>query len=255
MVKKNNTPSFLLFASSGALMTAGWLMAPFPFLIFLGLAPLFALSDRAETGSPVLEKMEYMLVAIGISFVSFAAIHGNSVVGALITSIVMTLPFVAHAWVRQVLGSRTGKITIVLFWLAAEYILLQVDSGSGLFLADTMRFQPAWTRWNVNTGYLGGSLWILLGNWCVYYTFLSASAIRWKWFPLVILLLLGPILYSYQLVTSPITREDMVNLYEGSSSHPDVAYLARGEFIVRTSAWLSTLILIFTFVKSQTAKR
>jgi hypothetical protein len=35
----------------------------------------------------------------------------------------------------------------------------------------------------------------------------------------------------------------------------DVAYLARGEFVVRTAAWLSTLILLFTFVKSQTTSR
>jgi len=35
----------------------------------------------------------------------------------------------------------------------------------------------------------------------------------------------------------------------------DVMYLARGEFVVRTAAWLSTLILLFTFVKSQTKKR
>lgn len=255
MAKKIKIPSFLLFATACILLTAGWLMAPFPFLIFVALAPLFALADRTDAKGPVWEKMEYVLLALGISFLVHAIFHERSIVGSLASAIVLTVAFVAHAWVGQILGVRSGKITIILFWLSVEYLLLKVNPDNGVFLADILRIQPAWTRWNVQTGYLGSSLWILIVNWVMYQTFLTVGEIRWVRFLVAMLLLLGPILYSYQLSNSPITHQEMVNLYAQTPSGSDVGYLANGEFIVRTAAWISTLILLFTFVKSQTTKR
>lgn len=255
MPKKTSHSPLLLLAVSTVLLTAGWLMAPFPVLIFLGLAPLFALADRSGPGSPILERMEFILLALGTSWCAFAFFREESVVAALVGAILFTLAFVAHAWVWQTLGMRTGKITIILFWLTLEYGFLKLFPENGMFLADTLQLQDSWTRWTVHTGYLGSSLWILLVNWCWYQTFLYDKSIHWGWLAAGILLWCGPVVYSYMLTESPITRQDMINLYRGYTTQADVSYLAHGEFIVRTAAWLSTLILLFTFVKSQTAKR
>ncbi len=255
MPKKNSHPPLLLLAVASALLTGGWLMASFPLLIFLGLAPLFALADRTEKNSPILERMEFVLLALGISWVSYAFFRDQSVVMALVTAIIITLAFVAHAWVWQSLGIRTGKITLILFWLAIEYVVLKLIPERGIFLADALHLQYAWTRWTVHTGYLGTSLWILIVNWCWYQSFLHDKSIHWGWFAAGLLLLLGPALYSYSLAEAAVTRQDMINLYGNHQTQSDVTYLARGELVVRTAAWLSTLILLFTFVKSQTAKR
>jgi hypothetical protein len=255
MAKKSNISPFLLLGISTLLLSAGWLMAPFPVFIFLGLAPLFALVDRTGTKSPLLEKMEYVLLALSISLVAYAALNGESIVMALIAAIVFTLAFVAHAWVWQTLGIRTGKITLILFWLGLEYVFLKLLPNSGIYIADTLRLQGDWTRWNVHTGYLGSSFWVLAVNWCFYQTFLHDKVIHWGWLAASFIIWLGPAAYSYTLTIPPISRQDMINFYKEMPTRMDVTYLARGEFIVRTAAWLSTLILLFTLVKSQTTKR
>lgn len=244
----------LLAAVAAILLTGGWLMGSFPLLIFLGLSPLFALSEpRTEDGS-VFEKMELVLIALTGPLVVHALIRNGSVVMALVTGIVYTLAFVGHAWVRHTLGMRTGKITLILFWLALEYALVKLIPGRGIFLADTLSLQGEWTRWTVHTGYLGSSLWVLVLNGCLYMAFLRPQGIQWGWAAAGLVFLVGPALYAYSLSESPITRDQMINLYQNNSADADVTYLARGELIVRTAAWLSLLILLFTFVRQQTRR-
>lgn len=256
MGKKTRSYSpLLMVVVATVLLAAGWLMAPFPLLIFLGLAPLFALADTSETAGPIFEKMELVLLALGVSFVLYAFLRDASVVMALVSAITFTLAFVSHAWVRQTLGIRTGKITLILFWLALEYLMLKLVPEKGMFLADTLALQGDWLRWTVHTGYLGASLWVLVVNWCWYETFLHDKAIHWGWLVAALVLWLGPAIYSYIVTMSPITRQDMINLYGGLPPQADVTYLARGELTVRTAAWISTLILLFTLVKHQTNRR
>lgn len=255
MAKKTNLPSYSLFITSAILLSAGWLMASFPILIFLALAPLFALTDRATDTSSVWEKMEWVLLAMIVSFAAAHAFDLSYIVSSMLYGILFTMAFIGHVWVRQTLGSRVGKITVILFWLAIEYILLKVRLSESTFLADSLRLQGDWARWNIHTGYLGSTLWILMTNLMVYETFLSDKPFQWYSIALAVLFLFGPIAYSYTLDNAPIDRTTMLSLYEGNPGMEDVTYLARGEFMVRTAAWISTLILLFTFVKSQTNSR
>lgn len=254
MGKKNSIPSFALFIASALLVTGGWLMASFPIFIFLALAPLFALTDRAADTSSVWEKMEWVLLALIVSFAAAHAFDANFIVSSMMYAIVFTMAFISHVWVRQTLGKRTGKITILIFWLAIEYICLKVRPGESTFLADSLRLQPSWVRWNIHTGYLGASCWILMANLLVYQALLSEKPFEWYWIAGAVLFVLGPMAYSFTLENSGLDRALMISLYQGASGLEDVTYLARGEFIVRTAGWLSTLILLFTFVKNQTTR-
>ena len=255
MAKKNSLPAYGLFMASSLLLCGGWLMAPFPILIFMALAPLFALTDRVTDTDSVWEKMEWVLLALVVSFAAARIFDASYIISIVAYAILFTLAFVAYVWVRQILGNRVGKITIILFWLAFEYVLLKIRPEEATFLSDSLRLQSDWIRWNVNTGYLGASCWILLTNLMVYQAVLSKQPFQWHWIGLTLLFLLGPMVYSYTLENSPITRSTLIRLYKDNSGVNDVAYLARGEFMVRTAAWLSTLILLFTFVKSQTNRR
>lgn len=240
---------------AAALTTGGWLMGSFPLLIFFGLAPLFILADAADSSSSILEKMELVLIALGAALIAHAVVYDTSVVVAIILAIAYTLAFVAHAWARQTLGIRTGKITLILFWLAIEYVILKLAAGRSPFLADSLALKEDWTRWTIHTGYLGSSFWILIVNFSFYMAFLFGGSLKWGWLIAGILLLGGPIVYSYTLSGPPITREMMINLYGNVSSVTDVTYLARGEWVVRTAAWISVLMLLFTLVKHQTRKK
>ncbi|MEQ8424472.1 MAG: hypothetical protein RIA63_07165, partial [Cyclobacteriaceae bacterium] len=53
----------------------------------------------------------------------------------------------------------------------------------------------------------------------------------------------------------PIVREEMMQLYSGGSNDQLSSYHKNGEIIPRTAAWISVLILLFTFVKTKTTKR
>jgi apolipoprotein N-acyltransferase len=255
MAKENKHSPVFLFVLCAVLCTAGWLMAAFPIFIFFGMAPLFALTDRVEDSSSVWEKMEWVLLSLTVSFLAARLFDFSTLVSSLILAILFTLSFMGHVWVRQTLGQRVGKITIVLFWLSLEYLLLKVNPGGGVYLADSIRLQPDWMRWNIHTGFLGASLWILLTNLLIYQAFLSTRPFQWYWILLSILALSGPIVFSYSIDMQPVSRELMLDLYSKNQMVTDVNYLARGEFVVRTAAWISTLILLFTLIKNRTHKR
>ncbi|HRI79705.1 MAG TPA: hypothetical protein PLR06_09245 [Cyclobacteriaceae bacterium] len=255
MAKETNLPPWALFIGGSLFIAGGWLMASFPAFILIGLAPLFALTDRATSIASVWEKMEWVLLSLVVFFLSSHSFDFNFIVSSLAYAILFTLPFAGYVWVRQTLGSRAGKISIVLFWLALEYLLLKLFPASSTYLADALRLEPSWVRWNIHTGYLGSSLWILITNYMIYQAFLSIQPFRWHWILLAVIFIASPVVYSYSLDISCLTREDMLNLYSGNSMTNNVMYLARGEFVVRTAAWISTLILLFTLVKSQTTQR
>ncbi len=253
MAKNPSLPHYALAAASVGLLTCGWLMAPFPLLIFFGLAPLLTFAETPDKG--ILEKMEWVLLALTLPLALRAFIRHESLVIALVMGIAWTLVFVAHAWVRQVLGIRTGKITLLLLWLALDYVCLKLAPGKTIFLADSLESQGTWTRWTVHTGYLGSGAWILMVNWAVYKAFLEQKGLSWLWLLAGILVLAGPAIFSQMIADSPVTREAMINLYSGHIIDGTDSYLARGEWMVRTAAWISLLILMFTAVKSQTRKK
>lgn len=251
--KRPEIPPLLLSLAGALLLCGGFLFPSFPFLIFVGIAPLMALPEPAEKSSgSILEKMELVLLALTIPLLAYAWVAEIPIVNALAMGILFTLTFVGHAWVRRVLGVRSGKITLILFWLAAEYLVLKVAPLRGIYLADTLSQLGGWMRWTTHTGYLGATLWILVVNWCVYMAVLQGKGILWPWALLGIGLL--PLLYAATLTNSPISRELMINLYANKVSDADVIYLARGELVVRTATWLSALILLFTFVRQQIRK-
>lgn len=255
MVKDNSYPAIVLFATAVALLSAGWLMGSFPIFVFFGLAPLLALTDRVNDTSAVWEKMEWVLLALTVMFLAVRQFDFSYTVSSMVYAIVFTLPFIGNVWLRQVLGEKAGKITLLLFWLTLEYALIKLKIDGVVFLADAIWLQSSWTHWNIHTGYLGASLWVLVTNLLVYQSLLSAKPFQWHWMVLTVISLAGPIVYSYFNEASSVHREDMMNLYSGKTEGLPALYLARGEFVVRTAAWISTLVLLFTLVKSQIKKR
>jgi apolipoprotein N-acyltransferase len=254
MATEHSLPNWILFVSSIILLVAGWLMHSFPIMIFFAFAPLFALADRAGD-SEAWEKKEWILLALTFSFLAAREFDLTFIVSSIAYAIVFTLPFLFYSWVRQVLGPRAGKITIILLWMSLEYIILKLFNADAVFLADALKTKVDWMKWDQYTGYLGGTLWILMTNWLAYQALLSEKPFQWHFIILMVLFVAAPMIYSTTLAGEPVSRNTMTNFYSDKSGLQDVMYLARGELMVRTAAWLSTLILLFTFVKSQTKRR
>jgi len=253
MAKKTKIHPIVFCISASVLLAGGCIMTSFPIFIFFGFAPLFALTDKADD-SNMWRKMEWILFSLISYFMAIHLFDFSFAVSSMTNAIVFTLPFLGYVWTRHILGTYAGKFIIIFFWLAIEYLLLKILPSQTNFLADTLRFRPEWMLWNIHTGYLGASAWILLANLLVYQTFLSENPMRWYWIILTVLIIIGPPLYSFTLNFEPITRKELMNLYRDKSIIKDVTYLSRGEIVVRTSSIISAMILLFTLVKSQTSK-
>jgi hypothetical protein len=253
-VKNRKLNPYLLWAVATLLLTAGWLMQSFPVFLLVGIAPLLAINDQIDETN-IWNKSELIGVALAIAWWAARLFAWSALIPALLQAIAITLTFVILGFSRAALGQRLGKLPLLLFWLGLEYTLLKFSLGEQVtFLADGFLLQESWWRWTGVTGYLGISLWVLLSNWLFYLSFLQRG-----WNPLAfagfVLVVAGPLAYSLTGNFSPIQRNDMLTFYAGTGPSPDVNYAEKGEWIPRTAAWVSVLIILFATVKNNITKK
>ncbi len=252
MAKESKTNPWVLFIISVVLLVVGSFTRAFPVFIFAAFAPLFAIADHANETN-FWNKLEVIGVALAIGIFAWFGIDAGQLVPALLLAIVYTLVFGAYTFARNALGARFGKLPLILFWLATEYILLKIVAGKQLFfLADVVYAKPEWLRWTSATGYLGGSLWILTANLCLYHGVFQ-SGLRWPWLVAFLIVFVGPILYSYIGHSEYVARLDMQRLYTNDGGPPE--YRKSGEWISRSAAWISVLILLSALIKENIKKK
>lgn len=247
---------WLLFAIATFLLSAGWLMKSFPILMFIGLVPLFAIADLAKDKYP-LNHLELILLSLAISLFCANFFNTSKITIILAQSILLAIAFSGYAFAYQNLGNRIGKFTIIFFWLGLEYLMLKLPwRNDFIFLADALQLQANWWKWNIELGYLAGSLWILITNLIFYIAFFKSSLINWTMIILGTILVAGPIMYAIlYLDTTGINRDWMIALYNGENDIINENYKNRGELITRSSAWVSVLIILLALVKNKTKKK
>ena len=248
---------WVLLAIATFLLSAGWLMKSFPVLIFVGIAPLFALSDIAKDKPSTWNHLEVILLAFALSLFFASTFTDTPMILILAHAIAWTLAFAGYLFAHHNLGSRLGKFTIIFFWLGLEYLALKLPwRNSAFYLADALSLQTNWWKWNSETGYLSISLWILVVNLIFYLALFKHSSTNWILVIIAFLLIAGPIMYSmYELKTPGINRADMIALYNGEEKSFSKNYHDRGELITRSSAWVSVLIVLLALVKNKIKKK
>lgn len=256
MAKKNNTSiaPWVLFLISAAMLSGGWLMKPFPLLIFFGFAPLFAIVDQTKQEHSFWTNIEFILLALFVSFFAANGFEGHSIIQSIVLAIIFAMAFLGYTFAHQQLGERLGKFTILFFWVGLEYLLLKLLwRSNSLFLSEVMSSHANWTRWTLHTGFLGITLWILIVNLLAYFSFFRAG-FNIYWLVATLITLIAPVVYSYYYQKADgINHEQMIALY----SHAEVTgtYAKHGELVSRTGAWISIVILLLSFVKTQTKKK
>ncbi|HMJ69929.1 MAG TPA: hypothetical protein VK508_13585 [Cyclobacteriaceae bacterium] len=244
---------YLLLAIATVLLSAAALMRSFPVLVFAGIAPLFAITDHANENN-FWNKLELIGVSLMITLLVWYELDFGMTVPVLLEAILITFAFGAYTFSRRSLGARLGKLPLILFWLAIEYVMLKFFADKRVFfLADVVYGKTDWLRWTNSTGYLGASLWILLANF-VLYLGLFQKGLRIGFLVIFLIVILGPILYSYTLQSDYVARLNMLLLYMNDPTTAE-GYNARGEWIPRTAAWISVLILLSAFVKDNIRKK
>lgn len=255
MAKKSNTiKTIYLFIGGTLLFSLAWLMQSFPLLALIGFAAFIAIAVNNRKEKSIWSSLELVLLGLSISFfsASFFAIDQLSFV--LIQAIVFTFSFVGYTFVRKSLGVGVSLLTLPLFWLSIEYLLLKWSPIPIYFLADLFILKSEWTRWNQHTGYLGASLWVLLCNTLLFQAVLTEKKVNWILVALFAVCIIIPIIYSLSINSPSITKVEMLQQY-ASQNVINSPYAANGEFIPRTTTWVSVLILLFTLVKRKTTKK
>lgn len=252
MAKKNRIPTLYLFSGGTVLFSLAWLMPSFPLLAFVGFAPFFAIAVNNRAEKSLWTSMELILLGLSISFWAIGQFSLDSLTTSIVSGILFTLPFLGYSFARENLGAKASLIVIILFWLAIEYLTLKIYPAH--FLADLFILKPEWSKWTAHTGYLGISLWILSANALLFKALLTEEKINWLLFILFLAVVIGPFALSQVSETSPITRQTMLAVYSNSGTG-GAGYKSYAEWIARTSAWISVLTVLFTFVKQKTKRK
>lgn len=218
-------------------------------LVFLGLAPLFGIYDLYQKGKTTAIKF---ILLTGLSLiagfwfwkVSDDKIDFNALSQALFQGVLMSFAFIFFWFTNKYAKNRIGLLTVVIYWLALEYCSLQISYlSSDLLISNALSDWGAPVSWHEKTGWLGVSLWIVVGNIIFYYVLFKDNAIfqknyRWLSFVYAILFLSIPFLYGYWYGEPQIIEVGLPNQ----------------EYLGRTALWVSMLLISYGFVKSQIRK-
>jgi hypothetical protein len=250
MAKDKGINRWILFLIAVVLFAAAVLMKVFPVLIFIALAPLFRLSATQTDAENFWENADLILFTLGIGFLCEKFFDLAHILTISVMAIIYTLPFIGYVYVKQILGPKTGVFLIVIFWSALEYMVLKISASSELiFLSDLIQMKPEWMRWTSRAGYLGGSVWILTSNLIIEYSFRNEK-FRWFFLFLGIAVIAGPIIYGYLGPIQSTDRSTMLSLYNGGTL-ASKEYSDKGEWLARTFAWVSVLILLIAIVRQK----
>ena len=221
---------FLLSVLTGLLLALGWpATGGFSPFLFLGLIPLLWMHElkTIEKNGSI---FGYALIAFALFnllttwwiycvteslttkiFVLLAAIMVNSILMAMVLQL--------FHFTRKTLGLKKGLIALVVYWLGFEYLHLDWDlSWPWLTLGNGFASHPTWVQWYEYTGSLGGSLWIWITN--IFGFLLVKNAVeRTKplaylsyRIPLWLLIVGGPILFSYTTYNQYAIKNNPVNI-------------------------------------------
>ncbi len=243
--------NYVLAGVGGLLLIAASFTRALPIAIFVAFAPLFALVDRRSNG---FDAVVGAWIAIFLGAAAWHQFQSGTSTGLVLQGVMVALVLAAFHFARRPLGERFGVLSLILFWMAGEYLVLKlIPSKPYFFLADAVYEKTDWLRWSTATGYLGASCWILLANMFFYFTFLR-KGFQPRYLVFLLIVILAPILYSYISSSSYLPRLDMILLYMDDSSANGSEYAASGEWIARTAAWTSVLVLLSAVVKRNTKK-
>ncbi|HOX81424.1 MAG TPA: hypothetical protein PLJ60_03320 [Chryseolinea sp.] len=246
-IKKDPNRLFVTFV---VLVIGAILTRSVPILSFIALAPLFAMTDQPDSFR---SSYRVILVAFVAVLILYFFLQEKSILNIAIYLALSIALFWTFTEVHHIRQNVVNMFMLVILHLGIEYLILKFTvTPQSFFLADLIEHQPTWTRWNIHTGYLGSSLWILSTNLIFYLAIFNSGKIR-KWpFVIAILLVVLPIMYSLYLSNPAVNKTEMVMLYTNEGF--ENIYSRNGELISRTGAWVSVLIIIFTIVKSKTKR-
>ncbi|MEX2380057.1 MAG: apolipoprotein N-acyltransferase [Vicingaceae bacterium] len=174
-----NIKHWLLAASSGVVLAIAWpetLGATS--LIFLAFSPLLTLEDKVskeynKSGKTIFgyAYLTFFIFNLITTWWIYYASAWGAVAAIIFNSLFMAVVFWLFHITKQKVGRKEGYISLVIYWIAFEYLHLNWDlSWPWLTLGNVFSNTPQSVQWFEYTGVLGGTLWVLVGNLIFYYS-------------------------------------------------------------------------------------
>ena len=134
-------------------------------------------------------------------WVMYSTVPGG-IAAVVFNALFMCAPLMAFYFTKKYLGRTIGYISFVIYWVAFEQFHLTWDlSWPWLTLGNGFATLNQWVQWYEYTGFLGGSVWVLVVNVLLFRAFVhSPQRIQWKKTILPAILILVPIAISYAIL-------------------------------------------------------
>ena len=164
---------------TGLILSLAWYVHGAAFLIMLAFVPLFWLSDISlkegkgnafGRGILLFYPAFFVFNLITTYWIAYCTVPGAAA-AVILNALFQTLVFAAwHACRKQVQNHVLQAIMLISFVVAFEFLHLNWDlTWPWLTLGNVFANMPAMVQWYSITGTLGGTVWILLCNFLVYW--------------------------------------------------------------------------------------
>ena len=194
---------------TGLILSLAWYVRGAALLIMLAFVPLFWLSDislkegkRNAFGRGILLFYPAFFVfnLITTYWIAFCTVPGAAA-AVIANALLQTLTFSAwHACRKQVENRFLQLLLLISFWISFEYLHLNWDlTWPWLNLGNVFAVCPQWVQWYSITGAMGGTVWILLLNFLLYYLIRQQAKthrVAWGFITASALVFLIPVILS-----------------------------------------------------------
>lgn len=175
MMKKLTHNYWFLSLSAGLLLWLAWPPLATSPLVFIGFVPLLwlqHLSQQHQEKNRIFWFYSYMALLLWniltTWWVWFASPAG-AILAIVLNALLMSLPWLGFHITRKTFGDKLAYPALIFYWLGFEYLHLNWQvSWPWLTLGNAFASLPNMVQWYQYTGFLGGSLWVLLINVLVF---------------------------------------------------------------------------------------
>ena len=193
----------LIASFSGFLLAFSWPAVGFFPLVFIAFIPLLKLEQITEKSRHIFwySFFGFFIFNVITTFWVYHATIFGAVAAVLVNTILMATAFWLFHKVKKHTSRRLGYLSLIFLWISMEYLHLNWDlSWPWLTLGNVFANYPICVQWYEFTGFLGGSLWVLLVNILFFLASQQEDVKQALIFP--ILIFLFPLIFSIFLYLS-----------------------------------------------------
>ena len=191
------------------------------FLIFLSLVPLLLLEDHISKflkGKNLFlySYLTFLIFNLGTTWWIWNASEGGMIFAVLLNSLLMSSFFQCFHILKKVFTNINGIFFLIVTWISFEFFHYSWElSWPWLNLGNVFSITPKIIQWYEYTGVLGGTLWILVVNYFIFYLLrkvIFTQVISKLNLMFLAVMLLLPCFLSFYIYTTYSENNESVNV-------------------------------------------